>query len=390
MMGILQRIRRKLQCRLVHGLLGHAFEWSLLFDVKSCQRIPLFPSYSWAGWKGGVWSEWPNALDFEPGDWDELGDASESLGSYGGSESAEVLDPKDGLAGDDDDWEDEEDDGNDDDNEHDDDDNGDGDNGDTGGDPDLSSSSSSESEYDYHNSDSGSDGGDNEDDDLDSASDSTAFTEKANENAAKSTWIVWYERPAQGEPELIAERDNLEERQTYIQVLKTTLFTNRANMKHTNLRPTEPTLHLGYDLQTQLPREYSVLQFWTVSVKLRLATFGVASAHRANVLDRQGNWCGQLRLPEDLEPQSGSTVQLILLSVTRYHHIMIENPKMFNGVSPLAVKESGLPEFYRVMWIHRLGEEGNLSGRVAVGEIHHSALRRPVEGRAEWKEIILA
>ncbi|KAK3366180.1 heterokaryon incompatibility protein-domain-containing protein [Lasiosphaeria ovina] len=301
MMGILQRIRRKLQCRLVHGLLDDAFEWSLHFDVDSCQRTPLFPSYSWAGWKGRVSMEWPNGMELEPDDWDsdETGDASETLGSRGGSDSA------------------------------------------------------------------------------------------ATELVAKSTWIVWYERPPQGEPELITERDSLGERRRHIQGFKKALFTNRARLKNCNLQPTQPTLHLGH-LQTQLPRHYSVLQFWTISVKLRLATFGVASAHLVNLLDRHGNWCGQLRLPDDQKIQPGSTAELIVLSATRVNHFLVESPHMFTGVEQQQIdwKDTGLPEYYRVMWIQRHGED-NLSERVAVGEIHHSALRRPVEGRVEWKEIIL-
>jgi len=40
------------------------------------------------------------------------------------------------------------------------------------------------------------------------------------------------------------------------------------------------------------------------------------------------------------------------------------------------------------MWTQRHGED-NLLERVAVGEIHYSALRRPVEGKVEWKEMIL-
>lgn len=99
MMGILQRIRRKLQCRLVHGLLGDAFEWSLHFDVDSCQRSTLFPNCSWAGWKGCVTTEWPNALELAPSDWDETGDSSETLVSRGDSHSAEDPDRTNGPEG---------------------------------------------------------------------------------------------------------------------------------------------------------------------------------------------------------------------------------------------------------------------------------------------------
>jgi len=62
---------------------------------------------------------------------------------------------------------------------------------------------------------------------------------------------------------------------------------------------------------------------------------------------------------------------------------------MFNGVESLGPsprKDPSLPDFYRAMWIQWYGD---IAERVAVGEIHYSALRRPVEGKAAWKEIIL-
>lgn len=49
---------------------------------------------------------------------------------------------------------------------------------------------------------------------------------------------------------------------------------------------------------------------------------------------------------------------------------------MFDGVEHQQIdwKDTSLPEYYRVMWIQRHGES-NLSEKVAVGEIHHGALR---------------
>jgi hypothetical protein len=309
MMGILQRIRRQLKCRLVDGLLGDAFEWGLNFDVDSCQRCELFPSYSWAGWKGRVALQWPNGLDYEPSD-----DESET-----GSESSSN----------------------------------------------LSGDSDPEAQWALLND----------------------FTAKAAKHVAKSTWIVWYERPLQQEPRLIIERDSLAERQSDIIELKTALFTNRARIKD-DILPTLPTRQLSPDLEAQMPQHCSVLQFWTVSVTLRLRKFGVASMHRADVFNADDKWCGQLRLPKDLDIGSGSTAELILLSVTRNHDVYVEDPQMFNGISSLepGQRDGILPKYYRVMWIQR---RGRLAERVAVGDIRYSALRRPVKGRASWEEIIL-
>ncbi|OCK78533.1 HET-domain-containing protein [Lepidopterella palustris CBS 459.81] len=296
MMGILQRIRHKLQCRLVHGLLSDAFEWSLFFDVSSCQRQPLFPSYSWAGWKGEVDTGWPM--------------------------------------------------------------------------PDVGSDSWRDS-----------------DNDEDSTSESSGWTEKTAENVNKSTWIVWYERPPQGNLRLINECDSLPGRQSDIQALKVRLFTTRARIKH-NVLQTQPT-HDLHHLQTQIPNHYSVLQFWTISVKLCLRKFGVSSVHRVNLVDAKDEWCGQLRLPHDFEPQYGKVAEMILLATTDDHHILEENARMFNGVESLGPSpktDPSLPDFYRAMWIQW---HGDIAERVAVGEIHYSALRRPVEGKAAWKEIIL-
>jgi hypothetical protein len=359
MMGILKRITRNLQCRLVHGLLSDAFEWCLSFDVSSCQRQQLFPSYSWAGWKGEVDTQWPTP---DYGDrWRESDDDEDWRTENSGSGSRQCSDAKDDSAPETDD-------------------NADGDaNG--HGDSDSSSESPSVPEYDYHNSDPDSDP------DPDSASASSGWTEKTAENVSKSTWIVWYERPPQADPRLINERDSLLERQNDIKALKVRLFNSRASIKYSVLQ-TQPTLDLQH-LQTQLPDHYSVLQFWTISIKLCLRNFGVASAHRVDLVDAKEEWCGQLRLPQDLEPQYGEAAELILLATTDDHHILEENSQMFNGVESLGRsprKDPSLPDFYRVMWIHR---HGDLAERVAVGEIHYSALHQPVEGKIEWKEIIL-
>lgn len=310
MMGILQRIRRELKCRLVEGLLGDALEWGLNFDVDSCQRCELFPSYSWAGWNGRVGLLWPNGLDYEPSD-DE------------GESGFEAFLPS------------------------------------LGGDPEP------QAQWSFLND----------------------FHAKAAKHVAQSTWIVWYERPPQQEPQLIIQRDGLAERQRDVVKLKTALFTNRARLKD-DILPTEPTLSLAPDIETEIPKSYSALQFWTVSVDLRLRKFGVASRHRADVFDANDEWCGQLRLPKDLDIEVEPIAELILLSVTRDWNIYVEDAQMFNGVSHLAAgKRNGkLPQFYRVMWVQR---RGHLAERVAVGEIMYQALRRPVRGRASWKEIIL-
>jgi hypothetical protein len=348
MMGILQRIRLKLQCRLVHGLLSDAFEWSLFFDVSSCQRQPLFPSYSWAGWKGEVDTGWPMPNDADSNLWHD-------------SDNDEDSDYEQGSAAKDDSVS--------------------GYNDDAHGDSESSSSSPSSSEYDYHNSNA------NSNPDPESASESSGWTEKTAENVNKSTWIVWYERPPQADPRLINEHDSLPGRQSDIQVLKVRLFSTRARIED-NVLQTQPT-HDLHHLQTQIPNHYSVLQFWTISVKLRLRKFGVSSVHRVNLVDAKDEWCGQLRLPHDFEPQYGKAAELILLATIDDHHILEENARMFNGVESLGPsprKDPCLPDFYRVLWIQW---HGDIAERVAVGEIHESALRRPVEGKAAWKEIIL-
>jgi hypothetical protein len=112
--------------------------------------------------------------------------------------------------------------------------------------------------------------------------------------------------------------------------------------------------------------------------------------HRVDLADAKDRWCGQLRIPHDLEPQHGEVVEIILLVATDDHHILKENPRMFNGVDMLEQSQEKAdpetPDFYRAMWIRW---NGGIAERVAVGEIFYSSLRRPVEGKAVWKEIIL-
>jgi hypothetical protein len=339
----------------------------------------MFPSYSWAGWKGEVNTEWPapddadsNSQHDSDSDEDSIPEEVSDSDSWNDSDNDENLSPgEDAYL--------EEDSGSQDDSALE-------SNDDANGmlilrNSESKSSSPSALEYDYHNSDLDSNP------DSDSTSESSSFSEKAAGNVKKSTWIIWYERPPQADLRLINERDNLLERQSDIQALKARAFTARARIKHSVLQ-TEPTHNLP-QLQTQIPNHYSVLQFWTISVKLRLRKFGVSSVHRVDLVDAKDEWCGQLRLPHDFEPQYGKAAELILLATTNDHHILVEDAQMFTGVEHMGYsprKDPSLPDFYRAMWIQW---HGVVAERVAVGEIHYSALRLPVEGKTVWKEIIL-
>lgn len=210
------------------------------------------------------------------------------------------------------------------------------------------------------------------------------LTLQARETAAKNSWIIWYERPPQGAARLLCERDEDPGRQREIKTRKHDLFKRRARMEH-SVMETRPTATLGH---LRLP-EYSVLQFWTVSLRLQIQEFPVPSAHRADIVNNKGNVCGQVKLPKGLRPAYGTSAEFILLLSTNVTEALVENPQRWNKVDSAGAMQMarGEPlELYKVMWIE--SHEG-VSERVAVGEIEQRALRYAVESKPVWKEIIL-
>lgn len=63
---------------------------------------------------------------------------------------------------------------------------------------------------------------------------------------------------------------------------------------------------------------------------------------------------------------------------------------MYTGVQSLGQSQGKadrqIPDFYSVMWI-RWHE--SIAERVAIGEMYHSTLRRPIQGKAVWEDIVL-
>ncbi|KAI0550583.1 HET-domain-containing protein [Xylaria curta] len=53
MRGIIQRMSRRMKCRFFEGLPTASFDYFIIFEKdRVIDRRPMFPSYSWTGWKG--------------------------------------------------------------------------------------------------------------------------------------------------------------------------------------------------------------------------------------------------------------------------------------------------------------------------------------------------
>ncbi|KAH8821378.1 heterokaryon incompatibility protein-domain-containing protein [Xylogone sp. PMI_703] len=54
MAGIIRRFTEVMKCRFLEGIPTALFDIFILFQGSLLYRRPLFPSYSWAGWRGGI------------------------------------------------------------------------------------------------------------------------------------------------------------------------------------------------------------------------------------------------------------------------------------------------------------------------------------------------
>ncbi|KAJ5933902.1 hypothetical protein N7454_006231 [Penicillium verhagenii] len=206
---------------------------------------------------------------------------------------------------------------------------------------------------------------------------------QARETAAKNSWIVWHERQPDGSLHLLIKRDNVAARKQTIKTLKQYLFKKRARMEDSvsAISPTKTLQHIAFPA-------YSVLQFWTISLSLRVQEFPVPSAHRADLVNNQGRICGQLQIPKDLKPTYGAAVEIILLLSCNVTEALVPNRQRWNGVDSAGAIQmaNGEPlELFKVMWIQ---SNQGISERMAVGEIQQKALRH-AESKPVWKEIIL-
>jgi hypothetical protein len=204
------------------------------------------------------------------------------------------------------------------------------------------------------------------------------FTRNSKKVVALNTWIVWYESPASESPRFVSIHEDRNDRQADIARRKRRLFESPKGVQ------------IGGDVSQTAPNQdvsplklptYSVLQFWTVSVMLVLEKHPVPSTDRANIVDRNNKYCGQMFLPRGYEPEYGKPNEFLILSTTNMSQSL-------TGVFSIDAsgRNSEPINLFRVMlitWTDGVAE------RVTIGEIERRALRKACPPGPMWKEIVL-
>jgi hypothetical protein len=195
---------------------------------------------------------------------------------------------------------------------------------------------------------------------------------------AMNIWIIWYEKPPLEPPKLVWSRDNQEARHADIITRKRKLFKNPLGPQvEGDISQTIPTQDIP---ELKLP-SYSVLQFWTVSLLLRVEKHPVPSTRRANIADRNGKYCGEIFVPDGYEPEYGTPHEFLVLSQTNMSKSKTGDFAVDN--SDWNARKVDLFRVMLVRWRDGVAE------RITVGEIRRTVLRSACEPGPVWKEIVL-
>ncbi|KAK0647989.1 heterokaryon incompatibility protein-domain-containing protein [Cercophora newfieldiana] len=208
-----------------------------------------------------------------------------------------------------------------------------------------------------------------------------------NEWLEARTWIIWYKRSQHGSLHIPPKPvwDLAANESFPIHDLKYEGYRKRSPFKHPNLKVrserTMPTDHIALP-QWATRLGYPVLQFWTLSVFLRLGRAGGFTGNQAEILDSNGSICGHVYLDgfEDLPffDSRNDVSEFIVLSESN-HPLDYKDPMM---------KFEDNWKWYNVMLIEWTD---GLAERRGLGKIEKDAvlLHRSCSPRPSWKEIVL-
>lgn len=388
--GVLRRFSARVNSRLLYGLPTAVFDLSLLWQNERCflQRRAGFPSYSWAGWKGQVsWLVMDVDWFFNSSDLDsDIPVSSNSNSDSAASPPSPInlldsprlrspdndpLEPSDSDLTPPKSTQD------------------DSDSDESG--PNLFSVEEKAMEW-IDSSDSDSDSA-SSDSDWESDSESGSFdseTRSLGESPEgwllSKTWIIWYERSPSGilRPVWTSEdADNLGDKYIGYGSARSEFNPHDRFEIMGDASRTEPTIYPQPTSQNL--REYSLLQFWTVSVLLSLTRHQEQADWRADIFNRDGKQCGQINLHQPLDETIVGVHEFLLLSESKY----FAQPTgiLPGGSLPLPAKNDW--GFYWVMLIRRNPFDPMVAERRGIGQIAASALRKGLGEGPAWKEIVL-
>ncbi|KAI0203154.1 heterokaryon incompatibility protein-domain-containing protein [Astrocystis sublimbata] len=198
---------------------------------------------------------------------------------------------------------------------------------------------------------------------------------------ANSTWIKWHRREPSGE--LSAVWDQAEDRSSRAEEL----FGQMCDVSRTEpstASPGEPT-----------ERQYTILQFWTMSANFALRTIGQEEGEKLmwsyglywtptthEVMDDNGTHCGFVTLDE---PTSNSelekSAEFILLS---------SSAEKSQGATSRTSTSEATDVKGRFFWVLMIRWAHGVAERKGIGKIHREALASALAPGVSWKEIKLA
>ncbi|KAI1740609.1 heterokaryon incompatibility protein-domain-containing protein [Xylaria scruposa] len=198
---------------------------------------------------------------------------------------------------------------------------------------------------------------------------------------ANSTWITWYKKEPSGE--LSAVCDQTERR------------ASRANELFGQLCDVsriEPSRELADE---QSERQYTVLQFWTISANFTLRKVNQEEGEKLmwsylmywspttyELVDGNGTNCGFITLDDPTSTnENDKGAEFILLSLSAQQSQGAVAPDSSDQTT-----DTGGRHF----WVLMIGWTKGVAERKGIGKIHRKALASALDHDVSWKEIVLA
>jgi len=202
------------------------------------------------------------------------------------------------------------------------------------------------------------------------------------------TWITWYSRTTDGILELLwddgAQRAFRDEPSTVLGYRKRNAppFQNDSQLR----LPTKPEKCLSPGRS----REYTLLQFWTITA---LYSLNFDSPTTASILDRYHRPCGRLLLNHELPSTVDRTYEFLVLSESQSPSSIFEDH--LKGRPKTSMQHSGDPatpaglEPWDFYWVVLVIWDGEIAERRGIGQVYQSSLKSSLDPGPEWREIIL-
>lgn len=200
--------------------------------------------------------------------------------------------------------------------------------------------------------------------------------------STSSTWITWYKKEPSGELSTVWD--------------KAQGHASRANELFGHICDVTQTEPSTKSAGEQAERQYTVLQFWTISANFARRKIDQEEGEQLmwsyglywtpttyELIDGNGMSCGFVTLDDPTSTdEDEKSAEFILLSLSA--------EKSQAAASPNATNQAAANTGGRFFWVLMIGWAEGVAERKGIGKIHRKAIASaPVPG-VSWKEIVLA